>query len=49
MAPVTAAPRSAPVDAITRAVNVEELKPWSIVEIRYRSSAQTCCGSGRCR
>ena len=34
IAPVTAEPMSAPVDAITRAVNVEALNPWSIVDTR---------------
>ena len=33
-APDTTAPRSAPEDAMTREVNVELLKPWSIVSIR---------------
>ena len=39
-------PMSAPVEATTRAVNVDALKPWSIVEIRYRSTAQTCSSAG---
>jgi len=30
MAPTTAAARSAPVEVMTRAVNVDALKPWSI-------------------
>ena len=37
---------SAPVEATTRAVNVDALKPWSIVEMRYRSMAQTCSSAG---
>ena len=46
MAPTTAEPRSAPVDVITRAVKVDELNPWSVVEIRYCSMARACSGSG---
>ena len=46
MAPTTAAARSAPVDVITRAVNVDALKPWSIVEMRYCSTARACSGVG---
>jgi len=46
MAPTTAAPRSAPVEVMTRAVNVDELKPWSMVEMRYFSSARALAGSG---
>jgi len=38
--PTTADPRSAPVEVITRAVNVDALKPWSIVEIWYCSTAR---------
>lgn len=37
---------SAPVEATTRAVNVEALKPWSTVEIRYCSTARARAGSG---
>ncbi|CAM5419876.1 hypothetical protein SCYAM73S_01315 [Streptomyces cyaneofuscatus] len=37
---------SAPVEATTRAVNVEALKPWSTVEMRYCSTARTRSGSG---
>ena len=37
IAPQTAAARSAPVEVITRAVKVDELKPWSIVKMRYCS------------
>jgi hypothetical protein len=46
MAATTLAPMSAPVDATTRAVKVDALKPWSTVETRYRWTAATCCGSG---
>ena len=46
MAPTTAAPMSAPVEAITRAVKVEALKPWSMVEMRYCSTARAWSGSG---
>jgi hypothetical protein len=46
MAPTTAAPRSAPVEAITRAVKVEALKPWSTVSIRYCSMARATSGVG---
>lgn len=46
MAPTTAAPRSAPVEAITRAVNVEALNPWSTVSIRYCSTARAASGGG---
>ncbi len=44
MAPVTAAARSAPVEVMTRAVKVEALKPWSMVRIRYCSTARTWAG-----
>lgn len=37
---------SAPVEAITLAVNVEALKPWSMVETRYRSTAAARSASG---
>jgi hypothetical protein len=40
MAPTTADARSAPVLVMTRAVKVEALNPWSMVEIRYCSSAR---------
>ena len=39
-APTTQAPTSAPVEAMTRAVKVEALKPWSMVAMRYCSSAR---------
>ena len=42
------APRSAPVEATARAVNVDELKPWSIVDTRYCSSARACSAGGSC-
>ena len=45
MAPTTAAARSAPVEAMTRAVKVEALKPWSMVRMRYCSTARTWAGS----
>ena len=31
-------------EAITRAVNVEALKPWSTVSMRYCSTARACSG-----
>ena len=40
IAPVSADPMSDPVEVITRAVNVDELNPWSMVRIRYCSSAR---------
>src|SRR5207244_631906 len=40
-----AAPQSAPVEATTRAVNVEALRPCSAVQIQYVSIALTCRGS----
>ena len=40
MAPTRQAARSAPVLAMTRAVKVEALKPWSIVATRYCSTAR---------
>ena len=43
----TASATSAPVEATTRAVNVEALKPWSIVRIMYCSTARTCSGVAR--
>ncbi len=46
MAPTMAAARSAPVEAMTRAVKVEALKPWSMVSIRYCSMARAR-GGGR--
>ena len=46
IAPTTAAPRSAPVDVMTRAVNVDALNPWSIVEMRYFSTPAACSGRG---
>ena len=45
IAPTTAAPRSAPVEVMTRAVNVDALKPWSIVEMRYFSTAGRVLGA----
>ena len=47
IAPVSAEPMSEPVDVITREVNVEELKPWSMVRIKYCSSALAVRGAGR--
>ena len=47
MAPVSAEPMSEPVDVTTRAVNVEELNPWSMVRIRYCSSARAARAAGR--
>ena len=47
MPPVTAAARSAPVEVMTREVNVEALNPWSIVNIWYCSTARATSGSGR--
>ena len=38
--------QSAPVEAITRAVKVEALKPWSTVATRYCSMARACSGGG---
>ena len=46
MAPTMQAPTSAPVEAMTRAVNVDALKPWSMVAIRYCSRARARSGSG---
>ena len=46
MAPTRQAATSAPVEAITRAVKVEALKPWSTVSIRYCSTARACSGDG---
>ena len=46
MAPTTAAARSAPVEVMTRAVNVDALKPWSMVEMRYCSTARACSAVG---
>ena len=40
----TASTRSAPVDATTRAVNVDALNPWSIVRIMYCSTARGRAG-----
>ncbi len=40
-----AAPASAPVEAATRAVNVEAFSPCSAVQIQYVSMAVTCRGS----
>src|SRR5919205_168438 len=41
----SAAPQSAPVEATTRAVNVDALRPCSAVQIQYVSIALTCRGS----
>src|SRR5262245_61101239 len=41
----SAAPQSAPVDAATRAVKVDALRPCSAVQIQYVSIALTCLGS----
>ena len=41
----SAAPASAPVDATTRAVNVDAFRPCSAVQIQYVSIALTCFGS----
>src|SRR6185437_9091380 len=41
----SAAPQSAPVEATTRAVKVEALRPCSAVQIQYVSIALTCLGS----
>ena len=48
MAPQTAAARSAPVEVMTRAVKVEELNPWSMVRMRYCSSARASSAAGSC-
>ena len=45
-APDRAAATSAPVDAITRAVNVDAFMPCSAAEVQYASTALTCRGSG---
>ena len=44
--PTRRPPTSAPVEATTRAVNVEALKPWSTVAIEVRSTARACSGVG---
>ena len=44
MAPVSAEPMSLPVEVMTRAVKVLELKPWSMVVIRYFSRARAATG-----
>ena len=46
MPPTTAAARSAPVEVMTRAVNVEALKPWSTVVIWYCSMPRARSGLG---
>ena len=46
IAPTIAEPRSAPVEVMTRAVKVDALKPWSIVEMRYCSIARRVLGRG---
>ncbi|CAM5482857.1 hypothetical protein STENM36S_06467 [Streptomyces tendae] len=45
-APARQAATSAPVDAMTRAVKVDALNPWSMVEIRYCSIARVRASSG---
>ncbi|CAM5738215.1 hypothetical protein SBADM41S_00430 [Streptomyces badius] len=45
-APDRAAATSAPVEAMTRAVNVEAFMPCSAAEVQYASTAFTCFGSG---
>ena len=45
-APDSAAATSAPVDAMTRAVNVEAFMPCSAADVQYASTAFTCFGSG---
>ena len=46
IAPDNAAATSAPVEAITRAVNVDAFIPCSAAETKYASIARTCFGSG---
>ena len=46
MPPTTAAATSAPVEVMTRAVNVDALKPWSMVVIWYCSTPRPGSGSG---
>ena len=46
IAPEIDAATSAPVEAITRAVNVEAFMPCSAAETKYASIARTCLGSG---
>ena len=46
IAPTIPEPRSAPVEVMTRAVNVDALKPWSMVEMRYCSIARAYSGRG---
>ena len=46
MPPTTAAATSAPDEVMTRAVNVEALKPWSMVVIWYCSTARAFSASG---
>lgn len=45
-APDRAAATSAPVEAMTRAVNVEAFMPCSAADVQYASTAATCFGSG---
>ena len=45
LAATTALATSAPVLVTTRAVNVDAMKPWSMVATRYVSSARTARGS----
>ena len=46
MPPTTAAARSAPVEVMTRLVNVDALNPWSTVVIWYCSTPRAYSGSG---
>ena len=46
IAPERHAAASAPVEAMTRAVNVEAFMPCSAAEMKYASMASTCLGSG---
>ena len=46
IAPESAAATSAPVEAMTRAVNVDAFIPCSAADTQYASSAFTWCGSG---
>ena len=46
MAPDMAAATSAPVEAMTRAVNVEAFIPCSPADTQYASMALMCAGSG---
>ena len=48
MAPTTAAARSAPVEVMTRAVKVDALNPWSMVKMRYCSTARAWSARDLC-